>query len=410
MKLKLPFFVLPFLLLHACTNDGAPGNGETEDPEPRKTIITYWIADNGSSDLSVYAKSDFNEMVEGMRQVDTDRNNLLVYCETIDAPPHLIRVKKKNGSMVADTIETYSEQNPLNAGVMSSIMKRIIAEFPAETYGLIIASHGDGWFKAPYSATPRHIGDYRGSQMDITDLRTALEDLPKFEFLLFDACYMQAIEVAYELRDYADYIISSPTEIPGPGAPYQQIVPVMFQTHANVPVDMGRGYYSYYGNEEGKAVEATYIYGKTSQVWNYGVSISVLKTSGLETLAGITQELMHRYIGYNEVINASSIFYYGSDSSGSIYYHDFGCFIKQITGGEGNEDYERWKAAFNSAQPYFQTTETNYVSRVKNKSSYDMRRAEGVSIYIPRNGNSAQHEYYRSLGWYDACGWADLGW
>ena len=39
---------------------------------------------------------------------------------------------------------------------------------------------------------------------------------------------MQSVEVAYELRDCSEYFIGSPTEIPGPGAPYKAVVPEMF--------------------------------------------------------------------------------------------------------------------------------------------------------------------------------------
>lgn len=62
--------------------------------------------------------------------------------------------------------------------------------------------------------------------MNIDDLHEALQVLPKLDFLLFDACFMESVEVAYALRDCGDYMISSPTEIPGVGAPYEDVVPL----------------------------------------------------------------------------------------------------------------------------------------------------------------------------------------
>ena len=55
--------------------------------------------------------------------------------------------------------------------------------------------------------------------MNISDLVTILsaDAVPHFDFVLFDACFMQSIEVAYALRNFTDYYIGSPTEIPGPG-------------------------------------------------------------------------------------------------------------------------------------------------------------------------------------------------
>ena len=49
--------------------------------------------------------------------------------------------------------------------------------------------------------------------------------MPHFDFIMFDACFMMSVEVAYEVRNYTDYYIGSPTENPGPGAPYDKVVP-----------------------------------------------------------------------------------------------------------------------------------------------------------------------------------------
>ena len=53
-------------------------------------------------------------------------------------------------------------------------------------------------------------------------------------FIMFDACFMMSIEVAYAVRNYADYYMGCPTENPGPGAPYNKVVPYMFKQGAAV--------------------------------------------------------------------------------------------------------------------------------------------------------------------------------
>lgn len=50
---------------------------------------------------------------------------------------------------------------------------------------------------------------------------------------MFDACFMQCAEVAYALRDCANWIIASPAEIPGYGAPYDIVVPLFFDATAS---------------------------------------------------------------------------------------------------------------------------------------------------------------------------------
>ena len=51
--------------------------------------------------------------------------------------------------------------------------------------------------------------------MNIEDLKSVLQKAPHFDFIMFDACFMQSVEVAYELRDYCDYYIGFPAENPG---------------------------------------------------------------------------------------------------------------------------------------------------------------------------------------------------
>ena len=58
---------------------------------------------------------------------------------------------------------------------------------------------------------------------------------------------MQSVEVAYELRDCSEYFIGSPTEIPGPGAPYKGVVPEMFD-ETNLATNIAEAYYGYYEN------------------------------------------------------------------------------------------------------------------------------------------------------------------
>ena len=60
-----------------------------------------------------------------------------------------------------------------------------------------------------------------------------------FRFIMFDACFMQSVEVAYELRDCCDYYIGFPAENPGPGAAYDRMFPFIFQKGAAVEMAIG---------------------------------------------------------------------------------------------------------------------------------------------------------------------------
>lgn len=90
--------------------------------------------------------------------------------------------------------------------------------------------------------------DGGSNYMDISELKDVLRNAPHLSFLLFDACFMQSVEVVYELKEHADYIIGSPTEIPAPGAPYQKVVPAMFANNASA-TDIAKAYFEFYADE-----------------------------------------------------------------------------------------------------------------------------------------------------------------
>ncbi len=80
-----------------------------------------------------------------------------------------------------------------------------VKNYPAERYALILADHGFGWEGLLIDDT-----NYSRT-MSIKQLRQALMDAQvHIELLCLDACTMQMIEVAYELKDTgADILVSS---------------------------------------------------------------------------------------------------------------------------------------------------------------------------------------------------------
>ena len=73
-----------------------------------------------------------------------------------------------------------------------------------------MSSHGSGWTP---KAEVKSIGgnDVTKSEMNIPDLAAAIP-FP-LEFILFDACLMNNIEVVYELKDVTNYIIAATLQI-----------------------------------------------------------------------------------------------------------------------------------------------------------------------------------------------------
>ncbi|MCX8052923.1 MAG: clostripain-related cysteine peptidase, partial [Armatimonadetes bacterium] len=100
-----------------------------------------------------------------------------------------------------------------------------MSESPSDYYCLVIWDHGTGWqFRINALTQHRYIATDATScsAMDVTDIPKALGKLSerRLNVLAFDACLMQQIEVAYELRNCADYMVGSPTVEPSPGYNY----------------------------------------------------------------------------------------------------------------------------------------------------------------------------------------------
>lgn len=379
-------------------------------PQPReqvgRTVLVYIVGDNGNNELSSLFKINFNDMKEGMQEVDYSKCNLVVYSEMVDDVPHLISLKNKDGKVVADTLFTYAEQNPLDKNVMSTIISQTINYFPADSYGLVFLSHSSSWAPATTNANSRSVGYYRRTQMNIADFRDVLmASFPQpLKFILFDSCSMQSVEVAYELRNCAEFFVGSPTEIPGPGAPYNAVVPEMF-TETDVAKNIASAYFNYYSKLYTGDVP------RSNENWTGGVSTSVISSVALDELAQVTRTILPKYIQdrkwvqNQDYINVNNIMLYDFIDKAN---YDFDNFVQYLTGGTDNNDYQLWRQAFDKTVVYWQTTSKNYSMRA---SMFSMKNAEGLATYIPNGAvSSNMNTFYRTLGWYSAAGWNETGW
>ncbi len=265
MRPILLFFIS--LCFVACTD-----SFNEMDSFSKKTIIVYMAADN---DLYSNALKDIEEMLK----TDIPNNcNVVVY---LDAPAYstdsLSKISiLKNHQLVE--IEKVGHTNSASPETLNRVIKKIIKRFPANEYGLILWSHGTGWLpefafenyyqkKQNMNAAQNSFGKDNGREMNIIELENALPI--KFEYILFDACFMSNIEVLYQLRNKANYIIASPTEELGTGHPYDKILPVLLKSPINY-TSIATKYMNFYKIKSGIFQSAT---------------IAVISTKELEKLA-----------------------------------------------------------------------------------------------------------------------------
>lgn len=115
----------------------------------------------------------------------------------------------------------------------------------------------------------------------------------KLDFLIFDACFMSCVEVAYDLRHAAQYIIASPTEIMGDGFPYGTVAPLFFRETLD-PQAICSAFVDHYRN-------------LTTPENGGSASIALIKTSEMDALASAARDVFA--LNPAPVVDAGSVQY-----------------------------------------------------------------------------------------------------
>jgi hypothetical protein len=127
------------------------------------------------------------------------------------------------------------------------------AAYPAKKYMLIIGGHGSGWRGVkppPGAARGISYDEPSGNHISPAELAQAIKAGGGVNVYASDACLMQTVEVLYELKDSAEYVVGSQETTPGSGYNYE----VFLKTLAANPGDalaasrsIVAGFAGYYG-------------------------------------------------------------------------------------------------------------------------------------------------------------------
>ena len=375
------------LLLSGC-RDTLVLPEEQPRAEAERTVIVYMAADNS---LTSNVREDTMEMVRGKNFIP-ENVNVIVYIDDKPNKPAIYELSAKNG---IQPWKRYSEELcSTNQDVMLDALREIEHYFPARHYGITFWSHATGWAPRRYTfgKDETHGTTTKESEMEIPILRDVLAQLPKFDYIFFDACFMQCIEVAYELRDVTRYMIGSPAEIPGPGAPYDKVMGALCAGDVNGIIN---GYNSGY---------PTGIY--------TGVLLSCIDCTQLEALAEATGRfLIPRYMEHAEP-STSGFQAYCSRLVKYNYYFDMRTTMCRLL---SEDDYAAWLEYFDRAVPTktFSSTRTWYSNNLCNFPYIeDTECYGGVSMFVPLQ----EYEPYgwnadfQKTSWYEALGWTETGW
>lgn len=364
-----------------------------------RTVLVYIAADNN---LSSWCQEDIDEITQAAGDIPSN-SRILIYLDDKSLPRILTVEQEKGRRPICKTLHQYEEEH--NSGDTETLrlaMEWITENSPSESYGLVLWSHGSSWLPAKAPAQRAICVDSKtGSWMEIKEIADVLAPFPRLDFILFDACFMQAVEVAYELRETANYIISSPAEIPGPGAPYHRLIAPMFSIPLNAN-SIAEEYYREYQDNK--------IYVEGYEPDCFGVCLSVVDCRQLDNLATATNEIIAKYAHSISNTNQSGVQrYYPRTSSTIPEYYDMNGYMRQLITDPA--DYDYWKNAFDNAVPYKQTTPQWFSDYTKGlEDIVDMENYGGISCYAPKEGRTKLNEAFQSTSWYHAAGWKQAGW
>ncbi|MCB9427042.1 MAG: hypothetical protein H6584_08465 [Flavobacteriales bacterium] len=359
---------------------GSCEKNEIKTDLPLRTVIVYMIADNN---LDYFSVQDINEMERGFNT--SFDGNLIVYVDRGEGatPSHPIVYE-----IAHDTTETiaseitfvYKEQNSANEIVMSNVLSDIVTQYPAQSYGLVLWSHGTAWYpegtnidvsnETTVKRLPltKSFGKDKTNELNISKLKNVFP--VHFDFLIFDACYMGSIEVVYALKDQVDYIVSSPTVVLSAGYPYAAITGLLFDPeidYKKLAIDFFESY-----NSLSDALQSA--------------TVSVIQTAKLPDLAKRVADIMNDTNSLKKA-NFSNIQQYTANQGGFLF--DLEDFISQSS--SNSKLIDRFKSTLSEVIVYKIATQ-------KIVDNLEINRFSGLSMGI--TANDKYYDFYKTLDWY----------
>ena len=407
--------------LSSCCHDDDDKPNPWTVGKAERTVLVYMAAENNLASQG-FQRNDLNEMLEGSRLL-TDKQRLLVYIDSLGGEEGRPRIVELHGGKIYPVKKYTEDFYSCDPDRFREVLQTMIDAAEADSYGLVLWGHGSGWLVMKDSIVENQTqvkrayamdygyGDNYGKikWMNISQMVRALQGLPKFDYIFADCCNMMCVEVGYELRHATDYLIGSPAEIPGNGAPYHKIMPSLFQKDEALYKSLIDTYYDHYKD---------YFSSNTSQQ-DYGVPLSVIDTRQLEPLLTATHDILPSFMQqYPQSVDFSGkgITYYFLADVPVMY--DMRLLMKCFA---SEENFSQWDVAFRRAVPYYRMsmkwmTEFNGLISAFDNFRHDASLHGCVSMFVPRNNftyYSSSFQYNKTFvlfDWHRALEWNRFGW
>ena len=402
------------------------GLGHREAEADSRNVMLLYSA--GFNSLSSYLREDIEDLKSGwLPGRHRSEDVVLVYSHFPEAsgkysdpcPPVLTRLyADEEGNAVADTLVIYdSSVISASPAQFNEVLSFVRETFPAAGYGLIFSSHATGYLPAgfyqkpgdyiynigkdrtqmglewhgaasypymeiPYDPTMPAVksvgqdqvgasGSYTSYEMELADFADAIP--MKLDYILFDACLMGGIEVAYQLRGKTDVVGFSQAEVLAEGLNYSMLTTHLLLNDLPDPAGVCRDYFEQYDIQEGVYRSAT---------------VSAIDCNALEPLADVCEDLFEKYrAGIAGLSSWDVQRYYRSSSH---WFYDLESIL--VEAGITPEEQESLHATLDLCVLYKGHTPSFM-------NSFEIKTFSGFSMYMPSHGHVELDKYYKTLDW-----------
>ena len=352
----------------------------TPTPKPSRVLLVYVGTDNNLSGLE---QEKLDALCNGWTGKPTD--HIIVYRDTQGADARLIEISNLAPGELPREIAAYGRENSASGDVFSRVINDVISQYKADSYGLLIFSHASGWLPAgalnnpnAFSANSPHsrsIITDGTSEMALADFASAIPD-GVFDYIVFEACFMAGIEVAYELRHKADCIFASSAEIVHPGfAPvYSSATGQLFGQRLE---GFGQRVFNHTLTYAGDSPQRSAAY-------------SVIHTAALESLSSFIGE----NCDFSQSVKIGDIQHF--DRNAHRLFFDFEDYYGRLLPNDAKRaELSRLVAAciqWKAATDEFMTQQPGY-------NGFQIEKHSGLTTYIPQPEFPALNAAYNNTSW-----------
>lgn len=337
-----------------------------------RTLLIYLGGDNSldaeTYDKLIQIKSGWHDGIDG---------KILVYQDTpFKDSPRLMEIDEQSEKGYI-TIHTYDQENSASPKVLRRVIDDVTRLYPAKSYGLLVFSHASGWLPPhTLAGKSRSIIIDNDDEMELIDFAMALPD-HLFDFIIFEACNMAGIEVAYELRNKAEYILASSAPIVSPGFTpvYTASIPYLFEEVANLR-QFADNYFNYWNSIEGNKRSAT---------------ISLIKTAELLGLAELVRQATIEIS--NPFLPVDGLQNYDGVLTAPFYFFDFAQYYQSLL---DENTYNVLQECINKCVIYKRTT-PSYATA---EGVFPISSFSGITTFILQKELNELNKEYTKLQWY----------